>query len=329
MTLRLCRLCCALALLAACAKKLPPPSPDRFPPRVDRVLTRTRTQVELEFDEAVEPAATAAESLVLTGPDGVRVPVRGVSRGRGDARLLVWTPVLAEGVYEIRGKAADRDGNGVRFRARFRASARADSVAPRIAALDPRPGAERVRFSPRVTVRLSEPADTTLGVKWFFVPAGFDTLFRRVWEKDWQSFGLGFRDSLPAGLTAYLVIPAGWADLEGNRARLAAATYFSTDSAPGLALVAGRASSGDSILRGGVVLVESEHTVAAAAIEPGGRFASRVRPGDYRVLAVADTSGDGMADLVSQAVEFTAPAASLELKLEPAQAQLPIDAYRR
>ena len=66
-------LCAALALLVACAKKLPPPSPDRFPPRLERILTRTRTQLEIEVDEPVDPAETAPESLVLTGPGGDRL----------------------------------------------------------------------------------------------------------------------------------------------------------------------------------------------------------------------------------------------------------------
>ncbi|MFO7651178.1 MAG: Ig-like domain-containing protein [bacterium] len=317
------------ALVGGCAKKLPPPSPDRFPPRLERIVTRTRTQIEIEFDEPVEPAETAPDSLVLTGPDGTRLAVRGVSRGRGDSRLLVWTPALGPGVHEIRGRAVDRDGNAIRFRGRFKASERSDTIAPRVASLDPRPGADRIRVSPRLTVRFSEPVDTTAGVPWFFVPARLDSLFRRAWDKDWQSFGVGYRDSLEAGLTAHFVVPTGWRDLEGNLARSAAVTYFSTDSSPDLALVAGRVSGADSVLRGGLVYVEAEGTVAAAAVEPSGRFVLKVRPGSYRAFAVADTSGDGAADLSSPVLPFTAPAESLSLLLGPADQPLRLDAYRR
>lgn len=322
-------LCATLVLLAACAKKLPPPSPDRFPPRLERIVTRTRTQLEIEFDEPVDPAETAPESLVLTGPGGDRLPVRGVSRGRGDTRLLVWTPALGPGLYEVRGRAVDRDGNAIRFRGRFKASERSDTIAPRVAALDPRPGADRVRFSPRVTVRFSEPVDTTAGVPWFFVPTRLDTLFRRAWEQDWQSFAVGYRDSLEPGIVAYFVVPTGWRDLENNPARSAAVTFFSADSSPELALVGGRVVSPDSVLRGGLVFVEAEATVAAAAVEPSGRFVLRVRPGSYRAFAVADTSGDGIADLASSPLSLTAPAESLELRLGPADQPLRLDAYRR
>ncbi len=320
--------CCVLGLLA-CAKKMPPPNPDRFPPRVEGITTRTRTQFEIAFDEPVEPAATPLESLTLQAADGGTLVVRGVSRGRGDSRLLVWTEALEPGIYEVRGRAADRAGNSVRFRSRFRAGTRADTVPPRVAAIDPRPGTDRVRYSPRVTVRLSEPADTTAGVSWFFAPAWLDTLFRRAWERDWQSFALGYRDSLPPGLVAYFVVPAGWRDLEGNRARFTAATFFACDSAPALELVAGVVTGGDSLVRGGIVFVESARTVAATAVEPSGRFALRLAPGSYWAQAVADTSGNGLVDLASDRVSFTSPQESLRLDLRPVQQGLPPDAYRR
>jgi hypothetical protein len=317
-------------LAGACAKKLPPPSPDRFPPRLAGIVTRTRTQLEVEFDEPIEPASANPESLVVTGPGGERFAVRGVSRGRGDSRLLVWTPALPPGVYEIRGRAADRDGNFARFHGRFRASTRVDTVAPRVAGLEPRPGADRVRFGPRLNIRFSEAVDTAAGVPWFLLPAGEDTLFRTSWAKDWQSLGLGYRDSLDTGRLYFLVVPTGWRDLEENRARAVAVTFFSTDSAPDLATVAGRVViPGDTLVRGGLVLIEADRTAGAAAVGPDGRFALRLRPGSYSALALADTSGDGVVDLKSPVLPFSAPAESLELELAPATEALGFDAYRR
>lgn len=324
-------LAAALTLLAgACAKKLPPPSPDRFPPRLERIVTRTRTQLEVEFDEPIEPASVSPESLVLAGSDGTRFDVRGVSRGRGDSRLLVWTVALPAGIYEIGGRAADRDGNYTRFHGRFRASTRVDTIPPRVAGLEPRPGTDRVRFSPRWGIRFSEAVDTAAGVPWFVVPRGSDTLFRQSWAKDWQSLSLGYRDSLDTGRLFFLVVPTGWRDLEDNRARTVAVTYFSTDSAPELATVTGRVSApGDTLVRGGLVLVEGEVTIGAAAVEPHGRFALRVNPGSLRVLALADTNGDGLVDLSSQAVPVSAPSESLELTLGPVAEPRRFDAYRR
>lgn len=321
-----------LALAAAgCAKKLPPPSPDRFPPRLERVVTRSRTQFELEFDEPVEPAATPVESLQLAGPAGP-VVVRGVSRGRGDTRLLVWSAVQSPGVYEVRGRAADRAGNSVRFRGRFKASERVDTIAPRVVALEPRPGTARVRAGLRVVVRLSEPADTAVGLRWFFVPAGLDSVFRSAWDRDWQTLSFGSRDSLVPGMIVSFVVPAGWRDLEGNRARFAAATVFYSDSAPPPALCSGVVGVADSAgaVAGAVVFVEDERgTVAVAAVEPDGRFTFRLPVGRFSVFAAADTDGDTRAELVGPKVEFAAPAESLRLLLAPVPELRPLDAYRR
>lgn len=69
----------ALVALVSCAKKMLPPSPDRFPPSLQEVETRTRSQVTLVFDEAMNGAKLKPDSFLLTGPAGETLALRGVS----------------------------------------------------------------------------------------------------------------------------------------------------------------------------------------------------------------------------------------------------------
>jgi hypothetical protein len=60
-----------------------------------------------------------------------------------------------------------------------------------------------------------------------------------------------------------------------------------------------------------------------------GSFSTKVRKGQYEVVAVADTNGDGLAELASPALKFSTDAESLSLSLEPESLPRPINAYRR
>jgi hypothetical protein len=362
----------------SCAKKMIPPSPDRFPPRLQEVETRTRSQVALIFDEEINGAKLKPDSFLLTGPAGETIALRGASLGRNGDEVQLWTPIQEVKLYEVRGTVWDQAGNKTRFRARFRGSSMKDTIAPRVARVEPAPGTPRQKRGVKVRVTFSEAIDTTsLGTvpvrglsPYMFAPAEYDTQFKRSWSTDWQSLNFTRLESLPSGATIYLLVQPGAKDLEGNRAKAPAFTYFTSDtifdavpvkgsvtwpgkttlipSSPsrgreeregvagavffngtGAADSAGTgpdsAGPGDSPPAGTVPL----RTTGLAPVLSDGSFATQLRKGEYEVVAVADTNGDGLADLVSPPVEFNTDAESLSLSLEPESLPRPLNAYRR
>jgi hypothetical protein len=70
-------------------------------------------------------------------------------------------------------------------------------------------------------------------------------------------------------------------------------------------------------------------TTGLAPVLTDGSFATKVRKGEYEVVAVADTNGDGLAELVSPPVKFNTDAESLSLSLAPDSLPQPLNAYRR
>jgi len=330
----------AVVFFSFCAKKMLPPSPDRFAPHLEEIDTRSRSQVELVFDEEIDPAKVVADSFSVTGPDGGRVELRGASLGRQADRVSLWTPVqVAAGLYELHGVVWDRAGNPTRFRARFRGSEKRDTIAPRVVRVEPSPGAAGLRSGAAVRVKFSEPVDTSGTLSFMFVPARYDTLFKRAWDPDWQGLGFVNRDSLPEGAIIYFMLEPGAADLEGNRTRVAAFTYFTPDSVFAAEPVRGKAEWHQGPLGTGTVFFHAEslaettavesRTTALAAVLRDGSFFTKVRQGGYEVEAVADTDGDGLVDLSSAVVRFSTEQESLELTLEPEKSPRPVSAYRR
>jgi hypothetical protein len=219
-----------LVAMVGCAKKMLPPSPDRFRPHLQEVETRTRSQVVLVFDEAIDGARLSPDSFLMTGPAGETLVLRGASLGRGGDEVQLWTPIQEQELYEVRGVVRDRAGNPARVRARFRGSTRRDTIAPRIARVEPGPGSTRQKRGVKVRVSFSEAIDTSGVVDWMFVPAAYDTQFKRSWTTDWQVLSFTRLESMPSGAIVYFLARPRVADLEGNPAEGVAFTYFTSDT---------------------------------------------------------------------------------------------------
>ena len=338
----------SLVAMVACAKKMLPPSPDRFRPHLQQVETRTRSQVVLVFDEEIDGAKLSPDSFLITGPAGETLVLRGASLGRKSDEVQLWTPIQEPELYEVNGVVRDRAGNPAHIRARFLGSTRRDTIAPTVARVEPGPGSTRQRRGVRVRVGFSEAIDTTGAVDWMFVPAAYDTLFKRSWTTDWQILSFTRLESMPSEAVVYFMAQPRVADLEGNRVKGSAFTYFTSDTLFEAVSVKGKAVWPGTLSAGAVFFTESAavriitdslepprteslpvRTTGLAPVLVDGSFSTKVRKGEYEVVAVADTNGDGLAELVSRALKFNTDAESLNLSLEPESLPKPFNAYRR
>lgn len=312
-----------------CAKKMLPPSPDRFAPHLVAVESRVRTQVELGFDEDIDASGLNSDSLVVLGPSGERVPVRGLAAGRTSSTIQVWAPFEARRQYSIRGSVPDRFGNVGRFLARFVTSDRADTISPRVLRVDPPEGATGRKRSVVLRAKFSEAVDTAAGAGALFVPARFDSMFVREWDSDWQGLRMLCSDSLSAGLIVYALFGVGAIDLEGNRLRAPAFTYFTPDSTLGALTIHGKVVGRPAGTGFGVVFFNGGTAPAMAVVAPSGDFVTKLRDGIYDVVAVSDTNGDWRADFVGRHPLFAAATESLTVDLMPELHPESIDSYRR
>lgn len=371
--------------MVSCAKKMLPPNPDRFPPSLEDVETRTRSQVALVFDEPISGAGLSPDSFVLTGPSGETLVLRGASLGRKSDEVQLWTSTQQPILYQLRGVVRDEAGNPTHFRARFMGSTKRDTIPPRVSRVEPGPGTTRQKRAVTVRVTFSEAIDTaslgvagpapessakageTSGTKrettgtaaetvavrgpspYLFVPAAYDTQFKRSWSSDWQSLSFSHRESMPAGAIVYFLLMPKVTDLEGNRIKGSVFTYFTSDTALDVVPVKGKVTWPDSLSGIGAVLFTEPaavhtftdslnvthteslpvRTTGLAPLLTDGSFSTKLRKGEYEVVAVADTNADGLADFSSPVAKFNTDAESLSLTLRPESLPKPLNAYRR
>ncbi|MGC8797942.1 MAG: Ig-like domain-containing protein [candidate division WOR-3 bacterium] len=306
-----------------CAKKMLPPSPDRFPPRLVEANTRSRVQVELVFDEDLDPARFNPESLTITG-----LKVRGISLGRQQNRVVVWTEPQRQDNYLIQGVVWDVAGNPGRFRTGFKGSVRIDTIAPEARVVTPAPETRGLYRSVRIIVRFSEPVDTTTGLNYLIVPKAVETLFTRSWDANWQEIKFLCRDSL-AGPDFYFLLLPGVVDLENNRCRMPVWTCWTTDSVFEGVRVHGRTDFNTQPVRSGVVFFNQGSTRALAPVLSDGSWNLKLRSGVYSVFGVGDTDFDGQVDLISPEVEFNTKNESLLLFFVPESLSRSVNEYCR
>jgi hypothetical protein len=223
----------------------------------------------------------------------------------------------------------DRAGNIGRFRAHFVAGSKADTIPPRLVKVEPAPGATGRRWGTAMRVRFSEAMDTALAPRWLVVPRAHESLLAPGWDPDWRGFRLTARESLPPGRPVYVLIQPGVQDLEGNPCSAWAYTYFSPDTGLFGRSVAGRVKWEAGPFGTGVVFFDAESSPGMALVARDGTFSTRVAGTNHEVIAVADTNGDGLADLSTSRLAIAAPSETVLFELRPDSLSLPLGAYRR
>lgn len=310
-----------LIFLLFCAKKMLPPSPDRFSPYLVEAIPRTRVQLELVFNEEIDSRRLVLDSF--NSNNGL--VLSGISQGRDRSRVILWTREQEWREYNLSGVVWDGAGNRGQFRTRFTGSTRIDTIPPRVVAISPEPGRVNVFRNIRLSVRFSEPVDTTLTLPCLFVPQEYEARFQRSWKANWQEVEFVYKDSIARGKEVYFILQPGVKDLEGNSTTTPAWTYFSPDSVfPGVRVRGRVVGQG----KGGMVLFNKEQTRALAPILTDGSFEIKVRPGEYSVFAVSDTNGDGLIDLKTEVIEFNTMGESLGLFFLPETLPKSFNDYR-
>lgn len=315
---------------ASCAKKMLPPSPDRFAPHLIGVESRTRGLVELQFDEEVDARRVMPDSVLIRDAKGGLVVPKRVATSRSRDRLTIWAPLVPGSLYALSLAVPDRFGNWARVKTRFVAATRSDSVAPRVVRVTPSPGTGGFRFGAQIRVSFSEAIDTTgTRTRLLVMPKERESLFDLSWEADWQTLRISNQDSLVGRSPIYVLLLPGLADLAGNRTRSAAFTYLSPDSVFTGPIVKGRAVWRSAGLGTGVVLFEHDSSPGLTPILADGSFRTQLLPGWYDAVAVVDTNLDGLADLSGASDRFSTDQESLSIALESVPSPKPLGSYRR
>lgn len=329
----------AIFTLASCAKKMLPPSPDRFAPRLQEIIPVNQIRLDLSFDEEIDANTLRPDSFYITSPEEETITIRTVSRGTNANTITLYTMPLSQTQYQISGTVADRLNNRVQFRRKFRASVKIDSIPPRINRILPQSGTTRKNRNIAFEFSFSEPIDTTRPVSFLVYPLDKKRI-NWQYSSDWQSLTFGYStrsksgeilsDSLAPNTNVYFILQPSLADLSGNRVPNCAYTFFTTESVLPLLIVSGNLYYQNQPHADGIVIFSNPALKAVTISDQQGNFAIRLDSLSYQITALKDTNFDNFVDLIAGLTDFnpldTIP---LKLNLQPVQESQEIDYYLR
>jgi len=314
-------------LLAACAKKMLPPSPDRFAPRLLVIEPINRIKIDLTFDEDINISKMTNQSLVITTTNKETLRIRTISSRKNTISLF--TEPTKPGLYYISGMVEDKNKNLAQVNKKFLASSTIDTIAPRVAGIFPSPGTTKKIKNVYIEFSFSEPMDTTSAVR--FLTLSLDTSqIKWSWSSDWQKLTFGYPESLLPNTTVYFALQPTIHDLENNRIKEYGYTFFTSDSNLAPILVTGNLFYENQPYKSGIVIFSNPASKSLALSDISGKFSVRLDTAIFNVTAISDTDFDNQIDLLAELKDFNpADTNKIKLDLKPISEKKDIDQYLR
>lgn len=292
-----------LTLLVSCGKKEPPPSPDRWPPRLVSVKALDNLHVSCYFSEELDEVyAERRENYGILGPKE-SLPVIAASLDRAGVEVVLVTSPQEETEYSLSVKGVrDLAGNhiGEGTEVPFRGSLLPDTLPPRVTFSYPRNLDMRVPTDTSLVLSFSEPMDTAT-VHPILLPS--DLPLSTTWSASMNRVavepGRSGEETLKEDRTYRLLVSRRGRDLGGNRLREVLRVTFSTGDSLPKGSVSGTVWAREVDPRGAVVLLLAgdvwEHSLpfSLSQVEDssGAYVVSNLPSGPYFLLAAQRTGG--------------------------------------
>ncbi len=306
-----------LLLSINCAKKAPPPSPDRCAPGLKSIEAINRRHLKVVFSESVDRKSSVDISKYNCFETATKTPLQILAATMRNANEIdLTTSIQSDSSYTFTVSGVkDRSGNemGVR-RVEFKGNKAHDIHPPRIASTYPSDGTVNFEPDSGVIVRFSEVMDT------ISILRNYGLLPERDLRIEWDAGITEFRffpGNLESGEVYGFYLRDGCEDLDGNRVEEWSFLTFTADSTLPHGYVSGYLQSHE---RGTtmIALVDSLLQIMRIILVSDSTYrVNWLRPASYTILAGMDSDDDGRFDLVAHLeVEIGEEGMTVELPLQ-------------
>ena len=329
--LRILSLISCILFLFTCAKKMLPPSPDRFPPHLSEINPINRIKIDLIFDEDINLSKITNMSFTINSYNEETLKIRTVSRGSNAQTISLFTEPTKSEVYYLSGTFEDKSGNPSSVsNKKFHASTYMDTIKPKINAVSPAINTTKKYKRIFFDFSFSKPMDTTSGINFLVYP--LDKMkINWSWSTGWQNLIFTYPDSLEPKTNVYFILQPTIKDLEGNQLDLVGYTFFTSETVQPPALITGNIYYQNKPYKNSIVILSADEKTSALAVSDNlGKFTTRLVKGIYNITAIADTNFDNLIDLFADYNNFnTDDTIKPQLNLTPVLESKEIDSYIR
>jgi hypothetical protein len=224
-----------------CGKKGIPPSPDRWKPKVKKVIAEDRNHLKILFSEKIsKETAEDVENYSIMSADDYVLFVIGARMEKDGITVYLTTEKQRDMEYivEIKG-ILDLAGNEVKGGTRkIRGSNSLDHISPTLLSLSPAPGKTNINSDSLLILTFSETMDTAS------VRGGFTILphlpFDLHWNPSLSVVQIGVRDGYHEKYVNRVYVTKGCRDYAGNSLKTSSSTFFTLDDSLPKGTISGR-----------------------------------------------------------------------------------------
>jgi hypothetical protein len=298
-----------LLLIFSCARKLPPPNPDIFPPEIVDYFVPNNYTLKIKFNENLSPQIDKEKFIIFSSKETLKILSLFVEK----EFLTIITNPQKPLTYLIKGEISDLNNNILRFKLRFKGNPLPDTIKPFIQNI--------IINKEGISISFSEPLVTT--DLYFFSSA---IIAETIWQEDKKNLLLKFKEE-PKEFSSFIILPT-LKDLGGNRLTAGEERFQIFDTAIKFINLTGKVFLKESLSDNSILIFKNKNDNSLSfSLAKKGIFKTKVKKGKYQLVALLDTDLDFYPDFYYQEEQEWQTDTTIFINLLPVKEPKKLDEY--
>lgn len=296
-------------LMIECARKLPPPNPDIFPPEIEDYFIPNNYTIKIKFNENLSSQIDLKNFLIFSQIETLKIRSIFVER----EFLTIITEQQKPINYLLFGRVSDTTNrNFSQIKIKFKGNPNPDTVRPFI---------KNITINQeKIEINFSEPILDTNLYYLLSPPLPVDT----IWTKDKKSLILLFKEK-PKEFCSFIILPT-LKDLGGNNLLKGEDIFQIFDTTIEFINLTGKVFLKESLVNNSIIIFKKENFLSFA-LTKNGAFKTKIKKGKYNIIALLDKDWNLIPEFYSTEEKTIEKDTSISIFLSPIKEEKKINEY--
>lgn len=296
-------------LIIGCARKLPPPNPDIFPPEIEDYFTPNNYTIKIKFNENLSPKIDLTAFSILSEKETLKIKEILIE----NEFLTVITDKQKPLNYLLFGKVSDTTNRNLsKVKIKFKGNPNPDTLKPFIKSIS--------ISKENIKINFSEPMiDTPL---YYLLSPNLPV--ETVWSNDKKSLTLLFKEK-PKEFSSFLILPT-LKDFGNNSLLNGEAVFQIFDTAIKFINLTGKVFLKESLVNNSLVILKKDEFFSLTLTKKG-VFKTKIKEGKYQIISLLDSDWDFLPEFYDISEKIIEKDTTLSIFLSPIKEAKRIDEY--
>lgn len=295
-------------LIIICARKLPPPNPDIFPPEIEDYFVPNNYTIKIKFNENLSPIVDLEKFFIRSEKETLKIKNIFIEKDF----LTIITAEQKPVNYFLSGEVKDLKNNTSRWKIKFKGNPNPDTIKP---------------FIKNITVNQEE-------IKIDFSEFLFDTNLyyllspplpvETVWSEDKKNLTFLFKEK-PKEFCSFLILPT-LKDLGNNYLVSSEAVFQIFDTTIKFINLMGKIFLKESLVDNALIIFKKEDFFSFVLTKKG-IFKTKIKTGKYQIISLLDLDWNFIPEFYSIEEIIIEKDTTITIFLSPTKERKRIDEY--